>query len=110
MINELSAKNLYDVWSSESECIQILDFRAYSEYFKCRIPGSKSYIEKSFKKNLFTKFSDIAFFLIEAPDHIVEDLADDHKIQNVFTIMGGFEAWLKAGYPTAPLVFKSKES
>lgn len=108
MINELTAKNLYDVWSSELECIQILDFRAYTEYFECRIPGSKTYTENSFKKDLILKFSDIAFFLIDPPQNIVDKLTDDQEIQNVFIIVGGFEAWLRAGYPTAPLMFKSE--
>ena len=82
MINELTAKNLYDVWSSELECIQILDFRAYTEYFECRIPGSKTYTENSFKKDLILKFSDIAFFLIDPPQNIVDKLTDDQEIQN----------------------------
>lgn len=109
MINKLTPKNLYDIWSSELECIKILDFRSPMRYLESRIPGSKSLGDQkiTLRKEHFIRSSDLSFFLIEAPKHLSDMLVDDQDIENVFEIVGGFEAWVKSGYPTAPLKFKS---
>lgn len=112
MISKLTPKNLYDIWSSELECIQILDFRSPNIYAESRIPGSKSLGDhgSTLSKEHFIGSSEISFFLIDTPEFLSDMIDSDRDIENVFEIEGGFEAWVKNGYPTAPLKFESGDN
>lgn len=105
MIGYLSAKKLYDIWSSECECLQVIDFRSVSDFLSHRIPGARNETVQSWRDDILLQKENYVFVFVEAPQSLLQDLADNHSIDNLFVLENGMSAWIEQDYPVAPLNF-----
>ncbi|NCN40004.1 hypothetical protein GW916_02015 [bacterium] len=110
MISYLSAKNVYDIWASECECMEVLDFRSISSIQSSRIPGTNNLSPKDISIKTFLEDQNKVFVLIEAPAELVSEVSKHSEVDNVFIIDGGLGSWVDAGYPLAPLVIEKGRS
>ena len=108
MLGLFTSKNLYDIWASECECLEILDFRADSEVQKTRIPGTNNLNPLAVSSDVFLDNENKLFVLIEAPFDFLREISKNPGIDNVFTLEQGLNSWIMAGYPTAPLIFQAE--
>lgn len=108
MINVLSAKNVYDLWASECECLEVIDFRSDNEIRVSRIPGANNLDPIHVNAETFLEFENKVFVLIDAPSDFLSEVSKNLDIDNVFVIDGGFGSWIDGGYPIAPLVFNGE--
>ena len=101
MNNVISVKNLYDVWSSERECIKIIDFRPYGEFRLKHIPGAYSYRDPMDTLSEIECKGEILFVLIEPTQDFISKLGNVLAIDNTVTLEGGFASWQASQYPCA---------
>lgn len=100
--NQITAKQVYEVWSSEPELIRILDLREHSAFTANRIPGSRWVAGLAEIRELATDAHDILFVIVtEKGAPVIIDLLEQ-TLNNVVALTGGIEEWRAQGLPLCP--------
>jgi rhodanese-related sulfurtransferase len=110
-MNEMTAKQIYDLWSTEIECLALIDLRPLDHYESARIPGAISKGVSDLKILLNRNDEDRLYVLIVDGSkkmlRIISELIS--RSENFIILTGGMKNWLSSSYPTAPLnYFESK--
>jgi len=97
MDSKMSAKAVFNVWSSEPDTLKILDVRSPEDFRAAHVPTSE-HIELVDVVNFILKQDNKILYVIMAKsDFVSEELT---AIPNVAIIEGGFSAWTACQYPT----------
>lgn len=95
-MDTISAKSLYDVWSTEIECIEIIDVRSKKSFQKARVPGANWIFPQDLKTKLRQSNPNNLVVIVGEIDQI--DMIEE--FQNVVLLDGGMSSWLDNSYPT----------
>lgn len=98
---QISARQVYEVWSSEPELLRIIDLRESESFASSRIPGSQWVDDAKKITALAAEAPDILFVLVTEKGNFekIEALRFPH---NVVELGGGFEKWSTQGLPLCP--------
>jgi glyoxylase-like metal-dependent hydrolase (beta-lactamase superfamily II)/rhodanese-related sulfurtransferase len=97
----LQASQLYELWKSEPESVQVLDIRQESKFEACHIPGSQfSTVAEVFDSPLLTDENRLVVLVTE--DGILPTGSESKSLSTVVLLESGFGSWVKKGFPTAP--------
>lgn len=95
----LTTKQVFDLWSTESESLQLVDLRPASQFETEHIPGSLNLKAEQIAEILRDSEGEKLWVLIcdheEASRRMIEDL----KIKDLVVMRGGLSEW-KQKYPT----------
>lgn len=95
-MNAISAKSLYDAWSTEIECIEIIDVRSKKSFQKARVPGANWIFPQDLKTKLRQSNPNNLVVIVGDADQI--DLTNE--FENVVLLDGGMSSWLDKKYPS----------
>ena len=94
--SRMSAKAVFNVWSTEPDTLKILDVRSPEDFNFSHIPTSER-IELDEAVNFILKQdNNILYVIIAKPDFVSEELS---AISNVVIVDGGFTAWRDSKFP-----------
>ena len=97
MDSKMSAKAVFNVWSSEPDTLKILDVRSPEDFRAAQVPTSE-HIELIDVVNFILKQDNkILYAIMAKSDFVSEELS---AIPNVAIVDGGFSAWTASQYPT----------
>lgn len=104
-MKELSAKQIYDLWSTEIECLALIDLRSQEQFESTRIPGAVSKCLSELKSMLNSYDQDRLYVLIvDCSKNISRQINElISESENFIILTGGMKNWLFYSYPTAPL-------
>ncbi|MCB0376955.1 MAG: rhodanese-like domain-containing protein [Bdellovibrionales bacterium] len=99
----ITAKYLYDLLTSEPECVQVWDLRASEDFRRLHIPGAKK-IEGQQLLPLVEEFNQDILIVVVGEESQLKNLVDHFlSYDNVIFLGDGLESWLSSGYPVQSL-------
>lgn len=107
---ELSARSVFQVWSSEPNLLQIIDFRNSTDFNSEHIPGSQN-ISEADLQNIFPNYSIEILYVL-----IIDEKNRECQIpiylghfENIAVMQEGFKSWKLNGYPTTSKLIAEKK-
>jgi len=106
-MKKITAKQVYDLWATEIECLTFFDLRGKSNYESARIPGALSKCTSELKNIIVNNNQDQLYILILDCSRKMYVYISDLILyyDNFFILRGGMESWTSKSYPTAPLAY-----
>lgn len=98
----LTCEQVYNIWTSEPELIQVLDLRPYTEYIKAHIPNATTTTIEQLPLRLQQMGDRLAILVCEeaAEDEIYSQI----KHFENFVFLSRCHRWLELNYPLAKLL------
>lgn len=95
----LTTKQVFDLWSTESESLQLVDLRPASQFEREHIAGSLNLRAEQMADLLRNSEGDKLWVLICDQEEASQRMIQELKIRDLVVMRGGLEAW-KLKYPT----------
>ena len=100
-INNLSCDQIYEIWRTEPELIELLDLRSYDDFQNFHIPGA---INVPYGNEFFNKydFSSKKLTVLLCPgfeDQVKKDFLESNIIQGEIAFMNKCHEWLEKSKP-----------
>lgn len=96
---KLTCEQVYNIWSTEPELIEIIDLRSMTDYQKAHIPGSKLVSLNELADSMERLENKLAVIIAEKAD--LEEINNTLDFSNNYVFMSECRDWLEKGKPVA---------